>query len=67
MLFYFEILFFLSSFIYIFKIGPEIHEKLRVERTKLRICQSQTKPDINWKYNHHTRKRMGSLKSKILN
>ena len=32
----------------IFKIGPEIHKKLRVERTKLQICQSQMKSDFNW-------------------
>ena len=29
------------------KIGPEIHKKERIERTRLQICQSQTKSDIN--------------------
>ena len=31
------------------EVGPEIHEKLLVEWTKLQICQSQTKSDIDWK------------------
>ena len=65
MLFYLERLFhFLSSHINIWKIGPEIHEKLQVEQTKLQICQSQTKSDINWKCHHYTRKWMASLESK---
>ena len=47
-----------------FLIGPEIHAKLRVEQTKLQICQSQTESDINWKCYHYIRKRMDFLESK---
>ena len=33
-------------------IRPKIHEKLRVDQTKLQIYQSQTKSDIDWKCYH---------------
>ena len=41
-----------------------MHKKLRVEQTKLQICQSQTKSDINWKCYHYTRKWMAFIESK---
>ena len=43
-----------SNHVNIFKTGPEIHKKLRVERTRLQICQA--KSDIDWKYYYCTRK-----------
>ena len=53
---YLERFYFLSSHINIFNIRPEIHKKLRVEWTKLQICQSQTKLDMDSKCYHYTRK-----------
>ena len=64
-LFYLERLFsFHSSHISILLIGPEIHEKLCVERTKLQIRQSWTKSDIDWKCYHYARKWIAFLEIK---
>ena len=52
------------SYINIFKIELKIHEKLQVKQTKLQICQSQAKSDIDWKCFHYVRKWMASLDSK---
>ena len=49
---------------YFLKIGPEIHEKLWVEKTKLQICQSQKKSDIDRKFYYYTRKWIVSFESK---
>ena len=56
---------FFSSHIDIFKIGPEIDEKLRVEQIKLQICPFQTKSDTDWKCYLNSRKSIASLESKI--
>ena len=59
-----RLFYFLSSHINIFKIEPEIHKKFKVEQTKLWICQSQTKSDIDWICHHHKGKWTASLESK---
>ena len=61
-----NILFSFQSYKY-FKTEPEIDKKLRVEWTKLQICQSQTKSDINRNGYHYTRKWMASTESKNTN
>ena len=49
-----------------FKVRPEIHEKLWVERTKLQICHSQTK-SVHKKINGFLRKQKYYIKNRIEN